>query len=140
MTPRQIALVRGSWKRVLPIKDEAGALFYQRLVELDPDLESLFSVSMADQGKKLMAMIGMVVAHLDRLGEMLPAVEQLGRRHAEYGVQDAHYDLGASALLWTLRAGLGDALTPEAEEAWAIAYATLTGVMRQASATMAVAS
>ena len=89
---------------------------------------------MADQGRKLMAMLGVVVSHLDRLGDLVPAVEDLGRRHSRYGVQDAHYDTVGAALLSTLRAGLGDALSPEAEEAWAVAYATLADVMKRASA------
>jgi hemoglobin-like flavoprotein len=81
-----------------------------------------------------MAIIGMVVSQLDRLGEIVPAVQELGRRHAHYGVRDEHYDIGGTALLSTLRVGLGDALSREAEEAWAVAYATLTGVMKQACA------
>jgi hemoglobin-like flavoprotein len=134
MNPRQIALVRESWQCVLPIKERAAELFYQRLFELDPSLEPLFRGDMTEQGRKLMAMIGMVVSRLDQLGEIVPAVQQLGRRHAQYGVEDEHYDTVGTALLSTLRAGLGDALSREAEEAWALAYTTLAGVMKQASA------
>jgi hemoglobin-like flavoprotein len=134
MNSRQIALVRSSWRKVLPIKQRAAELFYARLFELDPTLEPLFRGDMTEQGRKLMAMLGTVVAQLDRLGELLPAVEQLGRRHAGYGVEDAHYETVGEALLGTLRAGLGDDLSREAEEAWAVAYTTLAGVMKQASA------
>jgi hypothetical protein len=35
MSPRQIAVVRGSSERVLPIKERAAELFYRRLFELD---------------------------------------------------------------------------------------------------------
>ena len=133
MNPRQVALVRDSWRQVLPIKERAGELFYQRLIELDPSLQPLFRGDMTDQGRKLMTVLGTVVSHLDRLGELLPTVQELGRRHAAYGVKDEHYDTGGTALLSTLRAGLGDALSLEAEEAWAVAYATLTGVMKAAA-------
>jgi hemoglobin-like flavoprotein len=81
-----------------------------------------------------MAMIGLVVSRLDRLADLVPAVQQLGRRHAGYGVEEEHYDTVGSALLSTLRLGLGDALSFEAEEAWAVAYTTLAGVMKQAAA------
>jgi hemoglobin-like flavoprotein len=137
MTPRQIALVRDSWQGVLPIKERAGALFYQRLLQLDPALEPLFRGDMTEQGRKLMAILGTVVSCLDRLDALVPAVQDLGRRHAGYGVEDEHYDTGGTALLSTLRAGLGDALSAEAEEAWAVAYATLTGVMKAAAADVA---
>jgi hemoglobin-like flavoprotein len=134
MSPRHIALVRSSWRHMLLIKERAAELFYRRLFELDPSLEPLFRGDMTRQGQKLMAMLGMVVARLDRLGDLVPAVEELGRRHARYGVEDGHYDTVGAALLSTLRAVLGDALSREAEEAWAVAYATLAGVMKQASA------
>jgi hypothetical protein len=45
---------------------------------------------MTEQGRKLMAMLAMVVARLERLDEIVPAVEELGRRHAGYGVEDSH--------------------------------------------------
>ena len=48
-------------------------------------------------------------------------VQHLGRRHAQYGVEDEHYGTVGTVLLSTLRAGLGDALNREAEEAWAVA-------------------
>jgi hemoglobin-like flavoprotein len=66
---------------------------------------------MAEQGDKLMAMIGTAVANLDRLDAIVPAVQNLGRRHATYGVQPSHYDTVAIALLWTLEQRLGDAYT-----------------------------
>jgi hemoglobin-like flavoprotein len=129
----QIALIRTSWRRLEPIRETAAALFYRRLFELDPSLGRLFRGDMAEQGRKLMAMLGAVVSQLHRLGDVVPAVEALGRRHATYGVEDAHYDTVGAALLGALRAGLGDGLTSEAEDAWAAAYGTLADVMKRAA-------
>jgi hemoglobin-like flavoprotein len=134
MTSRQVALVRGSWKAVRPISDRAAELFYDRLFQLDPGLRSMFRGDMAAQGRKLMVMIDTVVGRLDRLGELVPAVQALGQRHAGYGVRDEHYAIVGTALLDTLRVGLGDAFDAEVEEAWATAYGTLAGVMKEAAA------
>lgn len=133
LTLRQIALIRISWRRLEPIQETAASLFYGRLFELDPSLEPLFRGDIKEQGRKLMAMLGTVVGRLHRLGELVPAVEALGRRHAEYGVADAHYDTVAAALLDALRTGLGSALTSEAEDAWALAYGALADVMKRAA-------
>jgi hemoglobin-like flavoprotein len=133
LTTEQIALIRTSWRRLQPIRETAAALFYRRLFELDPSLARLFRGDMAEQGEKLMAMLGMVVSQLHRLSDVVPAVEALGRRHAAYGVEDGHYDTVATALLGALQAGLGDGLTREAEGAWAIAYGTLADVMKRAA-------
>jgi len=133
MTPENIALVKTSWQQVLPIQKAAAELFYGRLFELDPSLRPLFRGDMAEQGRKLMTMINTVVMSLDRLGPMLGAIEDLGRRHVAYGVTEAHYDTVGSALLWTLGKGLGEQFTPAVQAAWAQAYDTLASAMKQAA-------
>ena len=57
------------------------------------------------------------MASLNRLDALVPVVEDLGRRHAGYGVKDEHYDSVGAALLWTLERGLGKAWTPQVAEA-----------------------
>lgn len=137
MTPEKIALVRSSWQQVLPIRDTAAQLFYGQLFELDPSLRSLFKGDMAEQGRKLMAMINTVIVGLDNLAPLLGAVEDLGRRHVAYGVTEAHYDTVGSALIWTLGKGLGEQFTPAVQAAWAEAYDTLASAMKRAAATAA---
>jgi len=134
MTPEQIALVQTSFAQVLPIADTAAALFYNRLFELDPSLKPLFKGDMREQGRKLMTMIRVVVNGLNRLDQLVPAVQELGRRHARYGVTDAHYDTVGAALLATLHQGLGEAFTPDVAAAWAMAYALLADTMKAAAA------
>ena len=133
MTPENQALVRDTFAKVVPIAPQAAALFYDRLFVLDPSLRPLFKGDMAEQGRKLMTMIGIAVANLDKLETIVPAVQDLGRRHATYGVQPAQYDSVASALLWTLGQGLGDAFTPPVEAAWTDAYTVLATVMKDAA-------
>jgi len=136
MTPEQITLVQSSWQKVVPIKDKAAELFYGKLFELDPALKPLFKGNMEEQGRKLMAMINTVVNKLDDLGDIVPAVQDLGKRHVTYGVKDAHYDTVGASLLWTLGAGLGDAFTNEVEAAWTEAYTILANAMKEAAATV----
>lgn len=80
----------------------AARLFYDKLFELDPGTRPLFTSDMKEQGRKLMQMITAAVQGLDDLDQTLPAVRGLGRRHADYGVQDEHYDTVDAALLRTL--------------------------------------
>jgi hemoglobin-like flavoprotein len=134
MTPRQVELIRESWTKVEPIADVASTLFYDRLFELDPTLRRLFRrTDMAQQKKLLMQTLTVVVRSLDRLEQILPAIQALGRRHAGYGVRPGHYDLVGQALLWTLGQGLGDGFTPDVQDAWTQAYTTLATVMIDAS-------
>ena len=136
MTPTDIDLIRASWSGVEPIADTAASLFYGRLFELDPAIERLFRrTDMAAQRKILMQTLTVVVKSLDRLDQIVPAVQALGRRHAGYGVREAHYATVGAALLWTLEHGLGEAFTPPVREAWATAYGILASVMIDAART-----
>ncbi|MGH8786694.1 MAG: globin family protein [Cupriavidus necator] len=136
MTPQEITLVQTSWQKVVPIKEKAAELFYGKLFEMDPSLRPLFKGDTVEQGRKLMAMINTVVTKLDQLDDIVPAVQELGRRHVAYGVKDEDYDTVAGALLWTsLGAGLGDAFTDEVKGAWTSAYLILAGAMKDAAAT-----
>ncbi len=132
MEPEQIALVQHTWKQVLPIKEQAAALFYNRLFSVDPALRALFTGDMTTQGNKLMAMISVAVSGLTRLESILPAVQELGRRHTGYGVKAADYETVGGALLWTLQQGLGEGFTPEVKDAWTDVYRLLAQEMTSA--------
>lgn len=134
METHQIQIVQQSFALVEPIAPTAARLFYSRLFELDPSLRPLFKSDLATQGEKLMSTLKLVVTGLDSPERIIPAVRSLGKRHAGYGVQPAHYATVGEALLWTLQTGLGEAYTPEVDAAWQSAYALLSGLMQEAAA------
>lgn len=130
MTPTQIELVQDSFRSVLPIRDEAAAIFYRRLFTLDPTLKTLFSHSdMPDQGRKLMVALAYVVNGLSEPDVIAVTVQTLARRHVGYGVRVDHYESVGQALIETLEEGLGDAFHSPVREAWLAAYATLSDIM-----------
>lgn len=129
MTPEQVTLVQESFAKVVPIADQAAVIFYDRLFEVAPQVRPMFKGDMAEQRRKLMAMLSTVVAGLSRLETILPAASALATRHVTYGAQAAHYPVVGSALLWTLEKGLGEAWTPDVADAWTEAYGTLSGFM-----------
>jgi hemoglobin-like flavoprotein len=134
LTERQVALVQGTFDLIAPIADDAAVLFYSRLFEIDPGLRRLFKSDMREQRVKLMQMLTAAVKGLTHLDRLVPVVEGLGRRHAAYGVTDAHYQTVGEALLWTLEMGLGKSFTPEVRQAWADVYGLLASTMRNAAA------
>lgn len=137
MSPEQKAVIRETWRQVVPIADQAAALFYDRLFAIDPALRRLFaSTDMAQQHVKLVEALSAVIGALDDVETIVPTLEALGRRHAGYGVTEAHYDSVGEALLWTLEQGLGAAWTAAAKLAWADAYLLIAGVMQRAAAEM----
>jgi hemoglobin-like flavoprotein len=133
MTPRQVALVQGSWKDVLAVPETAAQLFYLRLFALDPSLQPMFKGEIREQGRKLIAMMSVAVNGLARIETLVPVIETLGRRHAGYGVKDEHYATVATALLWALEQSLGSRFTPDVKDAWTAAYGLLAATMQAAA-------
>lgn len=129
MTPEQIELVQQSFAKVAPISEQAAELFYGRLFEVAPQVKPMFKGDMKEQGRKLMATLGIVVTGLTRLETVLPAASALAKKHVSYGVKAEHYPIVGGALLWTLERGLGEAWNPELAAAWTTAYGTLSGYM-----------
>jgi len=133
LTEHQKKLVQDSFLKVEPIADQAAQIFYQQLFAYDPTLRPLFKGDMNAQGKKLMATLKIAVKGLDDLDHLLPVIENLARKHVQYGVKVEDYTPVGNALLFALKQGLGDAFTPELREAWVKVYKTLADVMRAAA-------
>ena len=134
MTPQEIKLVQISFAKVAPVAEKAAEMFYARLFGLDPSVKRLFKSDMKEQGKRLMAMISVAVEGLDHIEDLVPALQDLGRRHAGYGVHQDHYATAGVALLGTLEEALGDEFTSEVKEAWSTVYKVLATTMIDAAA------
>ena len=129
MTPDQVKAIQASFAKVAPISEQAAALFYGRLFEIAPAVKPLFRGDMKEQGRKLMATLGVVVTGLSNLESILPAASALAKQHVSYGVKASDYEPVGEALLWTLEHGLGDQWTPQLAAAWGAAYGVLSNFM-----------
>ena len=78
-------------------------------------------------------MLDVIVEHYDDLDEILPALREMGQRHAGYGVKDRDYDLVGESLLWMLEQVLGVSFTPAVRDVWAACYEGLAREMKVAS-------
>src|SRR5258708_40336542 len=125
MTPEQVKLVQQSFAQVVPIADKAAEIFYDRLFELAPAVRPLFRGDTAEQRRKLMATLAVVVGGLSDLPGVLPGASALAKRHVDYGARPEHYAVVGETLLWTLQRGLGSQWTPQVAAAWTAAYTTL---------------
>lgn len=134
VAPAEIELVQSSWSKVTPIADTAAELFYGKLFELDPTARELFPEDISEQKKKLMQTLAVCVNGLNDLGEIVPAVQALGKRHVGYKVRDEQYETVGAALLWTLEKGLGSDFTPATASAWTTVYTVLSDTMKGAAA------
>jgi nitric oxide dioxygenase len=124
MTRYQIRLMRKSFAALLPVAEAAAALFYARLLELEPALRASLASDLREQGRRLMHTLTVVVRSLDAPDTLEPALRVLGRQ-VGYGISHAHEASTELALLWTLEQALGNEFTPEVREAWRAAHQLL---------------
>ena len=108
-------------------------LFYQRLFELDPSLRSLFHNDLKVQQAKFLDTLNFIIEELDSSRNIAEPVQQLGLRHRYYGVQDAHYQTVAVALIWALEQSLGGSFTNEVRVAWQQTYYLLAELMKKSN-------
>jgi hemoglobin-like flavoprotein len=134
MTPTEVADVQQSFAKVVPIADQAGMMFYDRLFVLDPSLRPMFAADLTEQSKKLLHVLAVATNGLTRPDTLVSIVQALGAKHVDYGVKDQHYDTVGQALIWTLEKGLADAFTPQVKSAWLSAYTLLSSIMKEAAA------
>ena len=133
LTNDEVAIVQGTWAKVVPIAEMAATIFYDRLFETAPEVRALFPDDLTEQKKKLMQMIGTAVGRAHHLEQVIPALQELGRRHLRYGAEPEHYAVVGESLLWTLGRGLGHEFTPEVRDAWAKVYGLLARTMIDAA-------
>lgn len=134
MEQKDIELVQTSFEKVVPIASKAAEIFYGILFEMDPNLKPLFANSnMQDQGNKLMSTLTVVVRSLKTPEKIIPAAQELAKKHVKYGVKAEDYTTVGNALLQTLKKGLGAEFTPEVRAAWIEAYKLISRTMKDAA-------
>lgn len=134
MTPKQIALVRDTFAPLARQARRAGAFFYDRLFALDPSLRPLFPDDVQRQGEKFVETLGLMIRAVeqDQTGDFYTDLQELGRRHREYGVQPEHYETLREAFLWSLAQILGEDFDDEVALAWCKVYNQAARAMRRA--------
>ncbi|MEO3873764.1 globin domain-containing protein [Nonomuraea sp. B12E4] len=132
--------LKGSWHLVTQSGDQVPLFFYSALFLMYPEARGLFPVSMATQRDRLVGALGHIVSNVDRVDDLVPFLQQLGRDHRKFSVVAQHYPAVGQALLATLEHFLGDRWTPALARDWAQAYGLIAKVMTEAAEESAATS
>ena len=135
VTAEQVHLLRKSFATVERHPEVAALVFYRELFSIEPRLRGLFRSDISVQAAKLMEMLAGAIRLLDEPARLIPVLEDLGRRHAGYGVEAGHYAVVRRALVVMLRKVLDRELTPEVLAAWAGLYDVVEASMLRGAAT-----
>lgn len=134
MTPVQVHLIRKSFAELSRHDHVAALVFYRRLFEIDPGLRPLFTNDIEEQSRKLLDMLAVLIAMLERPVGLELELKAMGLRHVEYGVKEEHYATVGGALLDMLAEVLGAKFTPEVREAWTLLYGAVESLMKEGAA------
>lgn len=132
ISDQQKQLVRDSFQMLEPAGELIGQLFYRKLLDVAPDIEPIFSGNIGEQQHELVSVLRLAIGSLDRLDELVPALQLLGVKLRGYGVRPVHYGAFGEALLWTLAHALKDQYTPETQDAWVAVYSLMAELMASA--------
>ena len=133
METRSISLVQISFEDVVLLGEKVAEIFYDELFAVEPGLKKMFKGDMAEQRRKLLTTLALVVRSLHEPQRMMEPMKALAKRHVGYGVEPSHYTYVGNALIRTLQKGLGDRFTPELQQAWVEAYTMIANIMKSAA-------
>jgi hemoglobin-like flavoprotein len=130
MTLQQVHLIRKTFAQLARHNHVSALVFYRRLFEISPELRPMFKGDIEEQSKKLIEMLGILIAMLERPHGLELELKEMGARHLGYGVKDEHYAVVGSALLSMLAEVLNDQFTPEVRVAWTALYGAVEATMK----------
>jgi hemoglobin-like flavoprotein len=132
MRPEQIERLQGSFDRVW-VTGRVATLFYDRLFLIAPHTRSLFPADIENQKMKFANMLASIIGLIERQTMFTSIIEDLGRRHARYGVAETDYDAVGQALMWSLEYGLVDEFTNEVRSDWLALFENVRDIMIRVS-------
>lgn len=134
-------LVQQSWAKTEALgMQTVGVLFFKRIFDIAPEALQLFSFreepniyeseALKHHAISVLSTVGAAVAGLGDLQKLVPILEDLGKRHVNYGVKAEHYNIIGEALIDTLALSLGPAFTPEVKCEWMKVYSMVANTMK----------
>ncbi len=136
MTIIAVELIDESFEKIRPNLDRFTVSFYNNLLEVHPELKSLFlKTNMAEQSTMLMGALVLAVKNIHKPKLIATTLKKLGARHVKYGASSKYYPYFGKALLNTLEEYLGSDWNPSVERAWRDAYQSIVELMLEGATT-----
>jgi hemoglobin-like flavoprotein len=126
----EIKLIQYSFTTLTAKSKHVGEKFYKRLFEANPEMANLFKGDMKEQAGHLMRMVKTVVEGLNNPQIIVPAIQDLGRRHQEYGVEAEQYKVFGDCLVSAIEDELGNDFNAATKKAWQKLYDVLADEMK----------
>jgi hemoglobin-like flavoprotein len=124
-------LVQASYRKIAGNTFELSGIFYRKLFEKDPRLRFLFPEDLGSVQDHLLQMIATAVRQIERFEEVRHHLENLGARHAAYGVVPKDYETFMAAVMDTLSEQLDPQRDQELLQAWEAFFTLVSATMQE---------
>ena len=129
ISDKQITLVRRSWEQLAHSTERLSKKFYDRLFEIDPDLEALFGSRAESTARQFMSMLNVTVNGLEQLDVLQDSLNELGELHCRLGIEREDFEAMGIALIDSIGAEMEQHMTPQIGDAWQAAYEVIVYLM-----------
>ncbi len=129
----KVKLIETSFAALEPQAEILVKRFYEELFRQYPAVKPLFKTT--DQNKqqqKLLAALKLVVSRLRNPKKLEKALQEMGKRHQQYGALAEHYPAVTETLLAVMEELAGDLWTQDVQEAWTEALNFVATTMLEA--------
>ena len=122
METNTILLVQSSFRKLKPLGQGTATYFYDKLLELDPDLKGLYfsnpKESIQEFGAAFMNILATTVSYLDNFKQLKPILYNLGKVIQSKQFKPTFFDFIGTAFMASLSNSLQEEFTLEVELAW----------------------
>ncbi len=131
-----VDLLEKTFAALAPQGEDLAHRFYEELFLRYPAVKPMFAkTSMAEQEKKLLSALVLVINSLRKPEVLVPALTRLGEKHYEYGARPEHYAAVSETLLIVMAEFSGELWTAEVKDAWREALNSVATIMLAAEDT-----
>jgi NAD(P)H-flavin reductase/hemoglobin-like flavoprotein len=127
-------LLKESLAVIEPVRDKVIGYFYAKLFVENPEVRSMFPLTMDIQRDRIYRAITSAVQGIDRPELLCPMLAQLAKDHRKYGVRPEHFDAVGRALIGAIREYSYGDWGAEIEDAWVRTFDLIARTMIAAAA------
>lgn len=138
MERRRRELVQRSYEQLAPGLNGLVETFYALLFERAPEVGRLFPADTTKLRAHFASALAILARNAANIEVMDESLQQMGARHATYGVRPEHYEVVQAILLEVLGRAAGPLWTPALHDAWGSLIAHVSRAMLHGAARAAM--
>ena len=124
-----IKRLESSCKLLAPRGEELVDQFYARLFAENPSVRPMFPESLADQKKKLLAALALVMENIRTPEKIAEPLKKMGGWEVKYGTKFEHYPIARDVLIYVMSEMAGNQWTDQLTEDWTNALNLVASIM-----------